>query len=101
MLSMGSIKITSFLHDHVQDHPTVYLPELCWKSAYRSRVFETGNSFRESAEVTHTLPPACVCHSCSGWFLIIGNLRLFWFLPEALGCYSLMESVISVGVDDV
>ena len=44
------------------------LPELYWKSASHPRVFETGNPFRESAEVTHTLPPACVDHSCSGWF---------------------------------
>ena len=49
----------------------------------------------------HTLPPACVDHSCSGWLLIIANLRLCRFLPATLGCYSLMESVISVEVDNV
>ena len=82
MSSMSSIKITSLLRDHDQDHPKVYLPELCWKSAYHPRVFESGNPFRESAEVTHTLPPACVYHSCSGWLLNIGNLglcRFFFF----------------------
>ena len=34
-------------------------------------------------------------------FLIIGNLGLCRFLPATLGCYSLMKSVISVGVDNV
>ena len=34
-------------------------------------------------------------------FLIIGNLRLCRFLPATLGYYSLMKSVISVGVDNV
>ena len=34
-------------------------------------------------------------------FPIIGNLRLSRFLPATLDCYSLMKSVISVGVDNV
>ena len=81
--NMSSIKSTSFLLDRNKIYPTVYLP------------------FRGSAEVTHTLPPACVKNSCGGWFLIIGTLGLFRFLPATFGWYSLIKSVISVGVDNV
>ena len=64
-------------------------------------MFETGNPFREFAEVTHTLPPACVYHSCSGWLLIIGNLRLCRFLTGNLGLLFPTKLVTSVGVDNV
>ena len=49
---------------------------------------------------THCLPRVWTTPVVVG-FLIIGNLRLCRFLPAALGCYSLMKSVISVGVDNV
>ena len=48
---------------------------------------------------THCLPRVWTTPVVAG-FLIIGNLRLCRFLPATLGCYSLMKSVISVGVDN-
>ena len=99
MSGMSSIKITCFLHDHFQDNHAVYTPELCWKSACRHpRVFESGNLFRESAEVTRTLPSACAYHFVSGWLLIIGNLSSVGFTGN-LGQLFPKTPVISVGVD--
>ena len=49
---------------------------------------------------THFLPRVWTTPVVVG-FLIIGNLGLCRFLPATLGCYSLMKSVISVGVDNV
>ena len=49
---------------------------------------------------THCLPRVWTTLVVVG-FLIIGNLRLCRGLPATLGCYYLMKSVISVGVDNV
>ena len=49
---------------------------------------------------THCLPRVWTTPVVVG-FLIIGNLRPCRFLPATLGCYSLMKSVISVGVNNL
>ena len=74
---MSSTKNTAFLGPRYGLTLRYNLSELYWKSASHPRVFETWNPFRESAEVTHKLPPACVDHSCIGW------LSDYW-QPEAL-----------------
>ena len=58
-------------------YPTVYLRDGLLKSAYNPRVFETGNPFRESAEVTHTLPHR-MCVPLLKW------LASDYWQPEAL-----------------
>ena len=69
-------------------------------SAHHSNVSGLGILFENPLKShTHCLPR--VYHSCSGWLLIIGNLELCRFLLATLDCYSLMESVILVGVDNV
>ena len=104
MSNMSLIKEHRFiLPDHVKFTLRYILPE----SPSGQRVYPTlgcssrGIIFKNPLKLhTHCLPRVWTTPVVAG-FLIIGDLRLCRFLPATLSCYSLMKSVISVGVDNV
>ena len=97
---MSTIKITSFLRGLIK----ITLRYIFWSAG---KVHATlgcsglGILFENPLKLhTHCLPRVWTTPVVVS-FLIIGNLGLCRFLPATLGCYSLMKSVISVGVDNV
>ena len=101
MSNMSLIKSTSFFLDRFETYSTVYLTVslvMCSPTLGCSRL---GILFENPLNLhTHSFPCVWITPVVVG-FMIIGNLGLCRFLPATLGCYSLMKSVISVGVDNV
>ena len=63
-----------------------------WMECLQLEGIGSGDPFRNSAEVTHALPHRmCVPIFLRGWFLIIGNQGLCWYLPGTFSCYSLIS----------
>ena len=98
---MSSIKITYFLLDRVKIYPPVYLPVNASKVHTTLGCSRLGILFENPLKLhTHCLPRVWTTPVVVDFWLLAtwGSVGL---LPETLGCYSLMESVISVGVDNV